>query len=95
MNLRRLPGWDEHSYGYHGDDGNVFEWSGRGRRYGPTYGMFVFIYHHHYHYHCHYHNYYNNDYYYNQFGCSSKHHHYIYHIYICIYKVLEIQLVLP
>ena len=36
--MKRLPGWDCHSYGYHGDDGNVFEWSGRGRSYGPVYG---------------------------------------------------------
>ena len=38
VNMQRLPGWDCHSYGYHGDDGNVFEWSGRGRSYGPVFG---------------------------------------------------------
>ena len=24
VKLNRLPGWDENSYGYHGDDGNIF-----------------------------------------------------------------------
>ena len=33
----RLPGWEEHSYGYHGDDGHSFCGSGQGRKYGPTY----------------------------------------------------------
>jgi len=33
----RLPGWEPHSYGYHGDDGCAFSGSGRGRPYGPTY----------------------------------------------------------
>ncbi|GLI69304.1 hypothetical protein VaNZ11_013882, partial [Volvox africanus] len=36
--LSRLPGWDERSYGYHGDDGNKFTSHGRGSRYGPRYG---------------------------------------------------------
>ncbi|KAG2422582.1 hypothetical protein HXX76_015910 [Chlamydomonas incerta] len=36
--LTRLPGWDPHSYGYHGDDGNAFAGSGTGRPYGPGYG---------------------------------------------------------
>ncbi|KAL6748974.1 hypothetical protein V8C86DRAFT_1082453 [Haematococcus lacustris] len=36
--LARLPGWESHSYGYHGDDGHVFNCHGRGREYGPTYG---------------------------------------------------------
>ncbi|KAF5842711.1 concanavalin A-like lectin/glucanase domain-containing protein [Dunaliella salina] len=36
--LSRLPGWDPHSYGYHGDDGNAFQGSGAGRSFGPTYG---------------------------------------------------------
>ena len=36
----RLPGWDSESYGYHGDDGNIFH--GHGRQfgaYGPTFGF--------------------------------------------------------
>ncbi|KXZ46470.1 hypothetical protein GPECTOR_43g906 [Gonium pectorale] len=33
--LSKLPGWDSHSYGYHGDDGNAFSGSGMGRPYGP------------------------------------------------------------
>ena len=35
--LNRLPGWDETSYGYHGDDGNIFASSGLGQSYGPTF----------------------------------------------------------
>ena len=37
VSLSRLPGWDQHSYGYHGDDGHVFLGSGRGTAYGPTF----------------------------------------------------------
>ena len=33
----RLPGWDKHSYGYHGDDGHSFCSSGTGQPYGPTF----------------------------------------------------------
>ena len=33
----RLPGWEDNSYGYHGDDGHSFHASGQGRVYGPTY----------------------------------------------------------
>jgi hypothetical protein len=33
----RLPGWDKHSYGYHGDDGHSFCSSGTGQAYGPTF----------------------------------------------------------
>jgi hypothetical protein len=33
----RLPGWDAGSWGYHGDDGNLFE-VGKGVRYGPKFG---------------------------------------------------------
>ena len=37
--LDRLPGWDSHSYGYHGDDGFAFTSnSGRGQTYGPLFG---------------------------------------------------------
>lgn len=31
------PGWDKHSYGYHGDDGYSFCSSGTGQPYGPTF----------------------------------------------------------
>lgn len=37
VNLQRLPGWDKHSYGYHGDDGHSFSSSGTGKQYGPTF----------------------------------------------------------
>jgi len=33
----RLPGWEADSYGYHGDDGNAFNGSGKGQKYGPMY----------------------------------------------------------
>ncbi|KAF3857796.1 hypothetical protein F7725_010997 [Dissostichus mawsoni] len=36
-NMNRLPGWDKHSYGYHGDDGHSFCSSGTGQPYGPTF----------------------------------------------------------
>uniref|UniRef100_A0A914DRK6 B30.2/SPRY domain-containing protein n=1 Tax=Acrobeloides nanus TaxID=290746 RepID=A0A914DRK6_9BILA len=36
-NLNRLPGWDFYSYGYHGNDGLVFNSSGKGDPYGPSY----------------------------------------------------------
>ncbi|XP_050396558.1 ran-binding protein 9 isoform X1 [Patella vulgata] len=37
VNMNRLPGWDKHSYGFHGDDGNSFCSSGAGQQYGPTF----------------------------------------------------------
>ena len=37
VNLNRLPGWDKHSYGYHGDDGHSFCATGTGQCYGPTF----------------------------------------------------------
>jgi len=37
VNMNRLPGWDTHSYGYHGDDGHSFCSSGTGQAYGPTF----------------------------------------------------------
>ncbi|XP_005096797.1 ran-binding protein 9 [Aplysia californica] len=37
VNMNRLPGWDKHSYGYHGDDGNSFCSTGSGQTYGPTF----------------------------------------------------------
>ena len=37
ISFSRLPGWDKHSYGYHGDDGHSFCSSGTGQPYGPTF----------------------------------------------------------
>eukprot|EP00775_Hariotina_reticulata_P002276 gene2276-2588_t len=37
VNLGRLPGWEDHSYGYHGDDGNAFHGSGSGQLFGPKF----------------------------------------------------------
>lgn len=37
VNLNRLPGWEKNSYGYHADDGCVFNSSGTGQPYGPTF----------------------------------------------------------
>ena len=37
VELSRLPGWDPHSFGYHGDDGNMFPGRGNGTLYGPTF----------------------------------------------------------
>jgi hypothetical protein len=36
--LERLPGWETHSWGYHGDDGKMFFGEHSGRSYGPTFG---------------------------------------------------------
>lgn len=35
--LNKLPGWDRHSFGYHGDDGCKFVESGSGTPFGPTF----------------------------------------------------------
>ena len=35
--LERLPGWETHSWGYHGDDGKVFVGEHAGRPYGPMF----------------------------------------------------------
>jgi Ran-binding protein 9/10 len=35
--LERLPGWETHSWGYHGDDGKVFSGEHSGRSYGPMF----------------------------------------------------------
>ncbi|KAI8322212.1 SPRY-domain-containing protein, partial [Martensiomyces pterosporus] len=35
IGAHRLPGWDEGSWGYHGDDGNSFGGDGHGHPYGP------------------------------------------------------------
>ena len=34
----RQPGWERHSYGYHGDDGRAYSGCGYGKRAGPTFG---------------------------------------------------------
>lgn len=39
VGTNRLPGWDQTSYGYHGDDGHFFCSSGHGREYGPTFDI--------------------------------------------------------
>ncbi|KAK6116690.1 hypothetical protein DH2020_049572 [Rehmannia glutinosa] len=35
--LRRQPGWEANSYGYHGDDGLLYRGHGKGDPFGPTY----------------------------------------------------------
>lgn len=37
--VERLPGWEQESWAYHGDDGKSFfgESQGQGRAYGPTF----------------------------------------------------------
>jgi len=35
---KSLPGWENNSTGYHGDDGNIFIGNGKGTPYGPNYG---------------------------------------------------------
>ncbi|KAE8387216.1 hypothetical protein BDV23DRAFT_174879 [Aspergillus alliaceus] len=39
--VERLPGWEQESWAYHGDDGKSFfgESQGQGRQYGPTFGV--------------------------------------------------------
>ena len=37
VKLDRLPGWEAHSYGYHGDDGMAFQSNGTGKKYGPVF----------------------------------------------------------
>ncbi|KAJ6841326.1 ran-binding protein 10-like [Iris pallida] len=36
-NLRRQPGWEANSCGYHGDDGYIYRGHGKGEPFGPTY----------------------------------------------------------
>ncbi|KAI8369692.1 CTLH/CRA C-terminal to lish motif domain-containing protein [Blakeslea trispora] len=36
--LDRLPGWEENSWGYHGENGQIFSGPGTGKNYGPRYG---------------------------------------------------------
>ncbi|XP_052201946.1 ran-binding protein M homolog isoform X2 [Diospyros lotus] len=35
--MRRQPGWEANSWGYHGDDGFLYRGHGRGEAFGPTY----------------------------------------------------------
>ena len=36
----RMPGWDDHSFGYHGDDGGIFHGKGHMiKHYGPSFGV--------------------------------------------------------
>lgn len=35
--MRRHPGWEANSYGYHGDDGMLYRGQGKGEQFGPTY----------------------------------------------------------
>jgi SPRY domain len=37
VKLSRLPGWEGHSWGYHGDDGNSFASEREGSPYGPKF----------------------------------------------------------
>lgn len=39
VRLEKMPGWEQNSYGYHGDDGCAFKTTGiSGEKYGPKYG---------------------------------------------------------
>lgn len=35
--LTRAPGWENESWGYHGDDGHIFASQNVGKHYGPTF----------------------------------------------------------
>ncbi|GAB4844799.1 hypothetical protein Ancab_038186 [Ancistrocladus abbreviatus] len=35
--MRRQPGWEANSYGYHGDDGLLYHGQGKGEPFGPTF----------------------------------------------------------
>ncbi|KNA26020.1 hypothetical protein SOVF_000080 [Spinacia oleracea] len=35
--MRRQPGWEANSYGYHGDDGLLYRGNGKGETFGPTF----------------------------------------------------------
>ncbi|KAL9382458.1 hypothetical protein Peur_025493 [Populus x canadensis] len=35
--MRRQPGWEANSCGYHGDDGNLYSGHGKGEAFGPTF----------------------------------------------------------
>ena len=36
--LSRPPGWENESYGYHGDDGDIYSQQSSGKSYGPSFG---------------------------------------------------------
>lgn len=38
VSLSRPPGWEAESYGYHGDDGDIYNQHNNGKRYGPHFG---------------------------------------------------------
>ena len=42
-NTGKQPGWDNRSYGYHGDDGQKYHAGGHGAVYGPSFGACVFL----------------------------------------------------
>ncbi|KAH8670902.1 SPRY domain-containing protein [Xylariales sp. PMI_506] len=37
VSLARPPGWENDSYGYHGDDGNIYTGHNQGKHYGPPF----------------------------------------------------------
>ncbi|EIE19632.1 SPRY-domain-containing protein [Coccomyxa subellipsoidea C-169] len=37
--MGKQPGWEPHSYGYHGDDGKKFHQNGQGEEYGPQFTL--------------------------------------------------------
>lgn len=37
VSLEMMPGWDNNSYGYHGDDGKIFHGEACDENYGPTF----------------------------------------------------------
>lgn len=37
FHMRRQPGWEANSFGYHGDDGLLYRGQGKGEAFGPTY----------------------------------------------------------
>lgn len=37
--IGKQPGWDEDSYGYHGDDGHFFHRAGHGHEFGPSFDV--------------------------------------------------------
>lgn len=37
FHMRRQPGWEANSFGYHGDDGLLYRGHGKGEAFGPTY----------------------------------------------------------
>lgn len=37
IHINRMPGWDNYSWAYHGDDGHAFAGNGIGDPYGPTF----------------------------------------------------------